>query len=148
MEDSSWSICLRWLFTSDGAFFEPWMLNIQPRGSYINRKVIGVEFVLFGVSECSGDSEFNYWNRPVYCWGLTFCSIITLEPPALWNRYEKVVSICGHFSNTLQAARLGKKKAQLSSRGLVFMENLKTERQKTKPSKLEIIECYLHDKDI
>ena len=53
------------------------------------------------------------------------------------------------FSNTLQAARLGKKKAQLSSsRGLVLMENLKTERQKTKPSKLEIIECYLHDKDI
>lgn len=26
------------------------MLNIQPRGSYINRKVIGVEFVLFGGS--------------------------------------------------------------------------------------------------
>lgn len=47
------------------------------------------------------------------------------------------------FSNTLQAARLGKKKAQLSSRGLVFMENLKTERQKTKPSKLEIIVIFM-----
>lgn len=54
MEDSSWSICLRWLFTSDGAFYEPWMLNIQPRGSYINRKVIGPEFVLSGVSNAQG----------------------------------------------------------------------------------------------
>ena len=30
------------------------MLNIQPRGSYINRKVIGVEFVLSGVSNVQG----------------------------------------------------------------------------------------------
>lgn len=30
------------------------MLNIQPRGSYINRKVIGAEFVLSGVSNAQG----------------------------------------------------------------------------------------------
>lgn len=67
--------------------------------------------------ECLGDPEFNYWSSPVYCWGPTFCSIITVESPALWNRYEKVVSSTQTPFSMLEAARLGKK-AQLSPQGV------------------------------